>query len=99
MDYNLLKLRHRAERAHYPHHVSLRVDRTLNWFYRSKSCQNNPDGQFIVLWIVFNAANWQENFQKAKHQTNMALAKQHTAKIIERIPIIIKGILENPQAL
>jgi hypothetical protein len=28
----------------------------------------------------------------------MALAKQHTTKIIERIPIIIKGMLENPQA-
>ncbi|AGH46840.1 hypothetical protein [Paraglaciecola psychrophila] len=56
MDYNLLKLRHRAERAHYPHHVSLRVDQTLSWFYRSESCQNNPDGQFIFLWVAFNAA-------------------------------------------
>jgi hypothetical protein len=28
----------------------------------------------------------------------MALAKQHITKIIEWIPIIIKGMLENPQA-
>jgi hypothetical protein len=28
----------------------------------------------------------------------MALAKQHITKIIERIPTIIKGILENSQA-
>jgi hypothetical protein len=27
----------------------------------------------------------------------MALAKQHITKIIEWIPIIIKGMLENPQ--
>jgi hypothetical protein len=33
MDYNLLKLRHRAE-----------------------SCQNDFDGQFIFLWLAFNAA-------------------------------------------
>jgi hypothetical protein len=90
MDYNLLKLRHRAERAHYPHHVSLRVDQTLSWFYRSESCQNNPDGQFIVLWIVFNAANWQENFQKAKHQTNMALANNTPLKLSNGYPSLLK---------
>jgi hypothetical protein len=28
----------------------------------------------------------------------MALAKQHITKIIERIPITIKGMLENSQA-
>jgi hypothetical protein len=37
MDYNLLKLRHRAE-----------------------PCQNDLDGQFIFLWVAFNAAYAQE---------------------------------------
>jgi hypothetical protein len=60
MDYSLLKLRHRAERAHYPHRVSLRVDQTLSWFYRAESCQNNPDDQFILLWVAFNAAYAQD---------------------------------------
>jgi hypothetical protein len=59
MDDNPLKLRHRAERAHYPHHVSLRVDRTLSWFYRDKSFENNRDSQLVFLCIVFNVANAQ----------------------------------------
>jgi hypothetical protein len=56
MDYNLLKLRHRAERAHYSHHVSLRVDQTLSWLYRSESCEIDLDGQLVFLWVAFNAA-------------------------------------------
>jgi hypothetical protein len=60
MDYNLRQLRHRAERAHYPHHESLRVDQTLSWLYRDKSCENGLDGQYVFLWIVFNAAYAQE---------------------------------------
>ena len=60
MGYNQHKQCHRAERAHYPHHVSLRVDRTLNWLHRAESCENDLDGQFIFLWISFNAAYAQE---------------------------------------
>jgi hypothetical protein len=60
MDYNLLKPRHRAERAHYPHHVSLRVHPTLSWLYRDKSCEIDFDGQFVFLWVAFNAAYAQE---------------------------------------
>jgi hypothetical protein len=60
MGYSQLKQRHRAERAHYPHHVSLRVARMLSWLYRAESCQNNPDGQFVFLWVAFNAAYAQE---------------------------------------
>jgi hypothetical protein len=61
MDDNLLKPRHRAERAHYPHHVSLRVDQTLSWLYRAKSFENARDSLFVFLWFTFNAANWQVN--------------------------------------
>ena len=59
MDDNPLKLRHRAERAHYPHHVLLRVDRTLSWLYRAKSFKNDRDCLFVFLCIVFNVANAQ----------------------------------------
>ncbi len=61
MGYNLLKLRHRAERAHYPHHVLWQVDRTLSWLYRAQFFENDRDGQFIFLGFTFNAANWQVN--------------------------------------
>jgi hypothetical protein len=49
MDYNQLKQCHRAEPAHYAHHLSLRI-------HRAESYQNHLDGQFILLWFVFNAA-------------------------------------------
>jgi hypothetical protein len=53
MDYNQLKLRHRAERAHYPHHLALWVHPALSWLHRSESCQNNLDGQFIFMWVAY----------------------------------------------
>jgi hypothetical protein len=56
MGYNQLKQRYRTERAHYPHHVALRVDRTLSWLHRAASFKNNLDGQFIILWVAFNGA-------------------------------------------
>jgi hypothetical protein len=56
MSYNQLKQRYRTERAHYPHHVALRVDRSLSWLHRAESFKNNLDGQFIALWVAFNAA-------------------------------------------
>ncbi len=60
MGYNQLKQRYRTERAHYPHHVALRVDRTLSWLHRAASFKNNLDGQFIILWVAFNADYAQE---------------------------------------
>ena len=60
MDYNQLKQRHRAERENYPNNLSLRVHRALSWLNRSESCQNDLDGQFIFLWIAFNAAYAQD---------------------------------------
>jgi hypothetical protein len=56
MGYSELKNRHRAERENYPNNLSLRVHRALSWLNRSESCDNDLDGQFIFLWIAFNAA-------------------------------------------
>jgi hypothetical protein len=56
MGYNQLKQQYRTKRAHYPHRVALRVDRSLSWLHRAESCKNNLDGQFIFLWVAFNAA-------------------------------------------
>jgi hypothetical protein len=56
MDYSQLKQRHRAEQAHYPNQLSLRVHRALSWLHRAESCENDLDGQFILLLIAFKAA-------------------------------------------
>ena len=59
MDYNQLKQRYRTERAHYPHHEALRVDRTLSCLHRDKSFDNDRDSQLVFLGIVFNVAHAQ----------------------------------------
>ena len=56
MNYITLKERHRAERNDYPQSTSLRVHRALSWLDRAERCEDDPDAQFIFLWIAFNAA-------------------------------------------
>jgi len=58
LTYNVLKARHRAEREAYPPNLALRVHRALSWLKRSedRAAHEDQDGQFIFLWIAFNAA-------------------------------------------
>ena len=58
MDYEGLKARHRAEREGRHANLSLRVHRALSWLDRAEQLgdQDDVDGQFIFLWIAFNAA-------------------------------------------
>ncbi|MFT4747768.1 MAG: hypothetical protein ACI8XG_001851 [Congregibacter sp.] len=60
LDYSHLKERQRSERENYPENLSLRVHRALSWLHRAESCENDLDGQFIFLWISFNAAYAQD---------------------------------------
>jgi hypothetical protein len=55
MDYQQLKHRQRAERENYHPNLSLRVHRSLSWLQRAEQAED-LDGQFIFLWIAFNAA-------------------------------------------
>jgi hypothetical protein len=58
MDYEGLKARQRDERPRYPENLGLRVHRALSWLHRAEQLGNadDVDGQFIFLWIAFNAA-------------------------------------------
>ncbi|GAA4887597.1 hypothetical protein [Ferrimonas pelagia] len=56
MEYQQLKQRHRAEREAWPTETSVRIHRALSWLQRSEQCQADPDGEFLFLWIAFNAA-------------------------------------------
>lgn len=51
-----LKRRHRAERDGQRIELSLRIHRALSWLQRAEQLHADPDGQFIFLWIAFNAA-------------------------------------------
>jgi hypothetical protein len=57
-EYEQLKARHRAERGGFHENLSLRVHRALSWLQRAEqlAVEDDPDGQFIFLWIAFNAA-------------------------------------------
>lgn len=55
MNFDTLKQRHRNEREGYPANLSLRVHRSLSWLQRAEQLED-PDSQFIFLWIAFNAA-------------------------------------------
>ena len=50
-----LKRRHRAERDDQHGNLSLRVHRALSWLKRAEMA-DDADGQFIFLWVAFNAA-------------------------------------------
>ncbi len=54
--YKLLKERPRAERDNYQINLGLRVHRALSWLDRAEQASDDPDAQFIFLWIAFNAA-------------------------------------------
>jgi len=57
--YEELKARQRAERHAYPPKLALRVHRAISWRHRAEQAvlQADKDGEFIFLWISFNAAS------------------------------------------
>jgi hypothetical protein len=56
LDYKSLKARHRKERSQYHPNLSLRIHRALSWLDRAEHSGDDPDSQYIFLWIAFNAA-------------------------------------------
>ncbi len=56
--YAVLKTKHREIRDEQHENLSVRVHRALSWFKRAELSaeQEDQDGQFIFLWIAFNAA-------------------------------------------
>lgn len=59
-----LKTLHRQHREHFPVDLNLRVHRALSWLKRAEAEENDPDAQFIFLWIAFNAAYANEYAQR-----------------------------------
>ncbi len=74
MNFEQLKTRHRAERDPWHPNLSLRVHRALSWLGRAEQLaeQDDVDGQFILLWIAFNAAyatDIDEKYRESEQQT------------------------------
>jgi hypothetical protein len=110
MDHARLKSRHRAERhAHHPN-LALRVHRALSWLGRAEqlTTQDDPDAQFIFLWIAFNAAyatEIDERYRLSEQQTFHAFLDKLVALdaggrlealVWNEFPGSIRLLLDNP---
>ena len=111
MSFALLKERHRAERDAYPPNLSLRVHRALSWLDRAEqlAAQDDADGQFILLWIAFNAAyatEIDEKYRDSEQQTFRGFLEKLTqldagkkrfeALVWTEFPKSIRVLLDNP---
>lgn len=56
MDHQTLKSKQRQLRDGFSDNLALRVHRALSWLDKAEQCEDDLDGQFIFLWIAFNAA-------------------------------------------
>jgi Apea-like HEPN len=111
MDYERLKTRQRAERhAHHPN-LALRVHRALSWLHRAEQLGSggDPDGQFLLLWIAFNAAyatEIDEKYRESEQQTFRGFLqklaeldagqKRFDALVWQEFPRSIRVLLDNP---
>ncbi|MDL2198138.1 HEPN domain-containing protein [Halopseudomonas aestusnigri] len=74
MSYERLKQRQRAERHTHNENLVLRTHRSLSWLNRAEQAED-LDGQFIFLWIAFNAAYATEIDERQR------LSEQETFKL------------------
>jgi hypothetical protein len=110
MNFEQLKARHRAERERYHANLSLRVHRALSWLNRAEQLgqQSDIDGQFIFLWIAFNAAyatDIDEKYREPEQQTFRGFLEKLTeldagkkrieALIWQEFPKSIRVLLDN----
>ena len=83
MNYQRLKERQRAERDEWPENLGLRVHRALSWLQGAERLagEKDLDGQFIYLWIAFNAAyatDIDEKYRESEQQTFRAFLEKLT---------------------
>jgi len=82
-EHDRLKARQRAERHAHPPNLALRVHRALSWLHRAEQLArtDDVDGQFIFLWIAFNAAyatEIDEKYRESEQQTFRAFLEKLT---------------------
>lgn len=81
--FETLKERHRACRDAQPPALAIRIHRALSWLKRSEKEQDDPDAQFIFLWIALNAA-YATEFGDEKPQLEQF--RQFVAKLLRHDP-------------
>lgn len=111
MNHERLKERQRTERHGYPENLALRVHRALSWLHRAEQLAQggDVDGQFVFLWIAFNAAYATEiddKYRETEQQTFRAFLEKLTeldkargrfgALVWDEFPRSIRVLLDNP---
>ena len=77
-----LKTVHRDTRDGFPESLALRTHRALSWLKRAEKQGEDPDAQFLFLWIAFNAAY--ANELPERHQfTEKSLFVQFLYRLID----------------
>ena len=110
MNHEALKERQRAERHGWPENLALRVHRALSWLHRAEQLAHadDVDGEFIFLWIAFNAAyatEIDEKYRESEQQTFRAFLqklidldagkKRFDALVWQEFPKSIRVLLDN----
>jgi len=81
LNHEILKAQHRAQRDRFPPALDLRIHRALSWLQRAEQEADDPDAQFIFLWIAFNAAYANEDGQQ-ETTTERGRFKEFLAKLV-----------------
>jgi hypothetical protein len=110
MNFERLKERQREERNRWPENLGLRVHRALSWLHRAEqlASADDLDGEFIFLWIAFNAAyatEIDEKYRGSEQQTFRAFLQKLTeldagkkrfdALVWQEFPNSIRVLLDN----
>jgi hypothetical protein len=110
MSYERLKERQRTERHGYPENLRLRVHRALSWLHRAEQLAHGGDldGEFVFLWIAFNAAyatEIDEQHRESEQQTFRAFLqklvdldagkRRFEALVWQEFPKSIRVLLDN----
>ncbi|MEH6540607.1 hypothetical protein [Halopseudomonas sp.] len=107
MNYKELKQRQRDERHTHNENLALRTHRSLSWLNRAEQAED-LDGQFIFLWIAFNAAyateiderlrlSEQETFKAFLNKLCQLDLNNTLEKLVwQAFPNSIRVLLDNP---
>ncbi len=103
MNYDQLKARQRAERhAHHPK-LALCVHRAISWLQRAEqlALPDNKDGEFILLWIAFNAAKspkWRRYAVQASSKAYVVRVREwHSRNILVHYEMLLERADQFPE--
>ena len=104
MSFEGLKARQRGERNGWPENLGLRVHRALSWLHRAEQLARGDDldGEFIFLWIAFNAAyatDIDEKYRESEQQTFRGFLQKLTELDAEKKRFELLAWTEFPKSI